>query len=448
MDSEYRHYHRGSIFGPLVLIAIGVIFLLHNRVPGFDVYHFLAHYWPVLLIVWGLVRLVEHYSDPGAGGIGGGEVALLVVIIIFGLALTASLSLGFGHWNWSGDWQGGPPWDQTYQFQTSAQAALPPGLPVVIRAGRASVQLIATPGGQIRARLNDSVRSGSFDRAQSRFQDAAPVMAEHNGQWLVQPAGPDPSPRLRATMRLYLPATTPVTIEVAHGNIQAAGWRAPLTLTTGDGAITVTGAQAAVRIHGQADAIAVHDATALVAITGGGGLTLSDIHGPVRLNGPFSGGISLARLSAGFELQSPRTQILCAALPGSLNLFASGLTASGVRDLQVQTRHRDLSIQAFQGSLRLADSGGAVAASAAPGAHPGPVRIQVRGGDIALGWPRGLGFQLDAQAHDGNITGAWGLPLTRRGGDVLAQGPVAGGGALIYLRAQDGVISRITSPAQ
>lgn len=447
MDGEYRHYHRGSIFGPLVLIAIGVIFLLHNRVPGFDVYHFLAHYWPVLLIVWGLVRLVEHYTAPGTGGISGGEVALLVVIIVFGLALTASLALGLGRWTWRGDWQGGPPWDQTYRFQTSAQATLPPGLPVLIRAGRASVQLIAAPGGEIRARLDDSVRSGSFDRAQSRFQDAAPVMAEENGQWLVQPAGPDPSPRLRAGLRLYLPATTPVTVEVEHGDIQAAGWRAPLTLATRDGAVTVTGAQAAVRIQGAAEAIAVQDAAAAVSITGGGGLTLRDIHGPVRLAGPFSGGLSLAHLASGFTLHSPQTQIRCTALPGSLNLFASGLTASGARDLQVRTRHRDLSIRAFQGSLQLADSGGAVAASAAPGSHPGPVRIAVRGGDIALGWPRGLGFQLDAQVRDGAIAGSWGLPLTRRGGVIFAQGPVHGGGALIYLRAQDGGISRIPTPA-
>lgn len=448
MDSGgHGYYHRGSVFGPLVLIAIGVIFLLRNRIPGFDVYHFLAHYWPVFLIVWGLVRLVEHYTAPGAGGIGGGEVALLVVIIIFGLALTASLSLGLGRWNWSGTWQGGPPWDQTYQFQTSAQANLPPGLPVLVRAGRASVELIAAPGGRIRAELNDSVRSGSYDRAQSRFQDAAPLMSRQAGGWLVQPAGQDPSPRLRAGLRLYLPATTPVTVEIEHGDIGAAGWRAPLTLATHDGAVTVTGA-GAVRIQGGADAIRVQNATGPVVIAGGGDLTLRDIRGAVRLQGPFTGGLSLAHLGSGFQLDSPRTEIQCAALSGLLDLSSGGLTSTGARDLLVHTQNRDLAIQAFQGSLRLRDSDGAVAASAAPGTPLGPVHIRVKGGDIALGWPSNRGFQLDALARDGDITGAWGVPLARRAGSVAALGPARGGGALIYLRANGGTISRITSPAE
>lgn len=443
-QGEYRHHHHGSIFGPLVLIGIGILFLLRNRVPGFDAYRFLAHYWPALLIVWGVVRLVEHYTAPGVGGLSGGEVALLVVIIVFGLALTASLSLG--HWTWHDNWQGGAPWQQDYRFETATQATLPRGLPVIVRADRASVQLIATPGGEIRASLSDSVRASSFKRAQSRFQAGAPAMNEQNGAWLVQPAGPDPSPRLRAELRLYLPATTPVTVVVQHGDIQAANWDAALALTTNDGAIRVARAHA-VTIGGEPDSVTLHEATGPVTISGGGTLDLSDIHDRVRLEGPFGGDVSLMRLAAGFQLTAGQTQVDCASLPGSFDLSGGGLLAYAARNLTVETHGRDLAIRGFRGALRVSDRDGAVAASAAPGAVIGPVRIQVRGGDIALGWPRDRGFQLDALARNGAITGSWGVPIARQGGAVSAQGTVRGGGSSIFLRTRDGAISRIAALA-
>ena len=70
---------RHSFAGPVVLIAIGVCFLSARWVYsiGRRSEHWFAHYWPVLLIVWGVLKLVEYqqaqregvrYSGIGAGG--------------------------------------------------------------------------------------------------------------------------------------------------------------------------------------------------------------------------------------------------------------------------------------------------------------------------------------------------------------------------------------------
>ena len=48
------YYHRPrSIFGPLVLITLGVFFLLRtsNLIPGEKLHYWFANYWPVLLIL-------------------------------------------------------------------------------------------------------------------------------------------------------------------------------------------------------------------------------------------------------------------------------------------------------------------------------------------------------------------------------------------------------------
>ena len=78
--NEPRHYYPRSLFGPLLLAAIGVLFLLRNM--GVISYHtigwWFSHYWPVLLIVWGVIKLLEYTwarkTGRPAPGIGAGGV--------------------------------------------------------------------------------------------------------------------------------------------------------------------------------------------------------------------------------------------------------------------------------------------------------------------------------------------------------------------------------------
>ena len=61
--NPYGRYSRPrSLFGPIFLIAIGVLFLLRSMgyISMRAFWPWFAHYWPVLLIVWGVVTLVEH----------------------------------------------------------------------------------------------------------------------------------------------------------------------------------------------------------------------------------------------------------------------------------------------------------------------------------------------------------------------------------------------------
>ena len=50
---------RTSIVAPLLLIAIGALFLAHNLYPDLPVLDYIARFWPFLLIGWGALRLGE-----------------------------------------------------------------------------------------------------------------------------------------------------------------------------------------------------------------------------------------------------------------------------------------------------------------------------------------------------------------------------------------------------
>ncbi|MFO8037292.1 MAG: DUF5668 domain-containing protein [Anaerolineales bacterium] len=61
MEEERKHPRRGSYFGPILLIVIGVIFLAHNLglIPG-QGWEMLVKMWPALLIIAGLDELIRR----------------------------------------------------------------------------------------------------------------------------------------------------------------------------------------------------------------------------------------------------------------------------------------------------------------------------------------------------------------------------------------------------
>src|ERR1035438_9497329 len=85
--------HR-SIAGPVVLILMGILFLL-GTMGIMDIHHLgslFARFWPALLILWGVLKLIEYeqakrYGQP-ARGIGVGGVFLMFFLIVAGLIAT------------------------------------------------------------------------------------------------------------------------------------------------------------------------------------------------------------------------------------------------------------------------------------------------------------------------------------------------------------------------
>ena len=80
---------RGSLFAPLLLIGLGLLFLARNIYPDLRLLDYLAKFWPFLLILWGVLRLVEILfwaatKQPlPARGVSGGEWMLVVFLCMF-----------------------------------------------------------------------------------------------------------------------------------------------------------------------------------------------------------------------------------------------------------------------------------------------------------------------------------------------------------------------------
>ena len=95
---------RVSLVGPMILITIGVLFLLHNWRPDFEPWPILLTYWPLILIFVGLGKIWDHFQrtrNPNAaqGSTIGSTIAVLAVIFV----LVALVWHGRGyarHYSW------------------------------------------------------------------------------------------------------------------------------------------------------------------------------------------------------------------------------------------------------------------------------------------------------------------------------------------------------------
>src|SRR5947209_5688657 len=123
----------GTMFWGITLMLIGVLLLARNLGYNVPIWGYVARYWPALLIVWGLLKLVDYYRLRNSGDrrplFSGGEVGLLVFVIFAGAAVTtaANMSSNIGTMFEIGDVD---LWDITgnnFTFDEHEESAVPAG---------------------------------------------------------------------------------------------------------------------------------------------------------------------------------------------------------------------------------------------------------------------------------------------------------------------------------
>jgi hypothetical protein len=84
-----RHRRRcPSLLGGLLWIGIGTMFLLKNFGIGPDLWSMARRYWPILLILLGLAKVVDYFRQKEGVSLRIGEVFGILIVLIIGLAIT------------------------------------------------------------------------------------------------------------------------------------------------------------------------------------------------------------------------------------------------------------------------------------------------------------------------------------------------------------------------
>src|SRR5277367_1889325 len=151
--------NRRSFSGPIVLIAIGTVFLLGTMgvLDWHNLGHWFAHYWPVLLIISGVIKLIEYQQAQRQGtrpsGLGAGGIFLIIAIIVAGLIATQASHVNWGELgdqidiNNDGDF---PMFGSKYSFDDQLAQAFPAGSSLHVTSTRGAVNISASEDDQIR----------------------------------------------------------------------------------------------------------------------------------------------------------------------------------------------------------------------------------------------------------------------------------------------------------
>ena len=178
-----------SLAGPVVLILMGVVFLLvtMGRLPIEDFGLLFAHYWPVLLILAGVIKLAESFMARQSGtrstGFGAGSIFLLILIVVFGLIASQVAKV---------DWQGigdnidvgdnnFPFFGHAYDREGDLAQAFPAGASLHVTNVRGAVNVTTSDDNQIKLTYHQRIRADGQKQADDRSAEAKPQISV-NGQ--------------------------------------------------------------------------------------------------------------------------------------------------------------------------------------------------------------------------------------------------------------------------
>ena len=82
------HRHRPSLLGALLWTGLGVLFLLRNFGVGPDIWSLASRYWPILLILLGVGKVIDYFLQKDAVSIRVGEIIGILLLLFLGSALT------------------------------------------------------------------------------------------------------------------------------------------------------------------------------------------------------------------------------------------------------------------------------------------------------------------------------------------------------------------------
>jgi DUF4097 and DUF4098 domain-containing protein YvlB len=459
---QYRSMRRGSIVGPLLVVALGIVFLLvqTGRLRSFSLWSWYGRWWPLLLVGVGVVLLVEWAFDRAAQrdgnvpyvrhGIGGGVIVLLIFMAITGAIWGGFTNLHrdfFNHgFNFNPDDIDTFFGDKHESDQTFDQA-FPANSALNVTNPRGDVTVSGTSDdNQIHIALHKQVYTRSDSEADNRAKELSPhIDTSPNGSFGSTLNINVPSLEgTHADLVITVPATAPVTVTANHGDVHVNSVKAPVTVTANHGDIELSAITGAVnaRINNGSSSFAAHSVTGMVSLTGHGrDVTLSDIDGSVNLNGEFFGDTHLERIRNTVKFHTSRTDFQLARLDGEVeispNSDLSGSQALG--PVTLTTRSRNISLEHVAGDLSVSNSNGSVDVVTAP--PLGNVTVENRNGSVSVTVPEQAAFTVQAQTRNGDAENDFSLPTQEENNRKNFGGTVGKGGSLIRINTSEGDIA-------
>ncbi len=441
----YRAYSRSSMVGPVLLVGIGVVALLMttHRLNAPYFWRWYGHWWPLILIVAGILLALESLAFARYSRIrlGGGVVFLGIILALLGVAAAHN------DINWSAigeQLQFGDNVDLAQMFGQKHKAseqidhALPADATLVIQNQRGDITISNGTDDQMHLTLDKTVYSNSDSDAEQKLQSMEPLITSSGSVITLHMPSSDSQ---IADMALTLPSSTAVQVRSEQGDITVNGRQAAVTINSNHGNVqlgSIDGAVHATMHEGDFSASKVQGSLTLSGHMND--LTLSQISGVVALDGDFFGDVHLEGLQGPVHFHSSRTDIQITRLDGSVSLDSGDLTVENATGpTAIATRAKDVELHGISGDLRVHNSDGDVEVKTLD--PMGSINIENTNGSVQVTVPEDAKFSIEATAVDGEVHTDFNLSTENGNEHSIVSGSVGGGGPLLHITAEKGDIT-------
>jgi DUF4097 and DUF4098 domain-containing protein YvlB len=431
-----------------VLILLGVVLLLTTMrvLHPEPLLRWFGTYWPALIIVWGVIKLVEYQQAQREGtrpaGIGGGGVVLLIFLIIFGLSATQAsrfnwdeirdhINLGdddlalFGH---------------HYSYDDQLQQDFPAGGSLRITNDRGAVNLTVSDDNRMHVAAHKRINADSQQEA-DKFNPATKPQINASSNVITLNANTQGAGERSVTTDLdvSVPRKVPVVISTRHGDVSVLGRDGDVEIASQHGDVAASDVNAKVSLNLSGGSARVSNISGDVSVQGrADDISLADVKGAAHLNGEFDS-IKLGKVTGGVGFKSARTDMEFSRLNGELDMDSGDLRANDlIGPFRLLTRSKDVRLNGVDGDVRLENENGAVEIHMS---RLGNMQLSNRNSDVQIYIPDKAGFQLDAHSRGGEIESDFNALKIDNGNDqASASGTVGTGGPHLVISNEHGGI--------
>ena len=447
-----RPPHR-SIAGPVVLILMGVLFLL-GTMGLMDIHHLgslFARFWPALLILWGVLKLIEYEQAKRMGqptrGIGVGGVFLMVFLIMAGLIATQASRVDWksigDHIQLDGDQGldeifGGSTFDYSGELSNDWPAG---SNSLRVNDERGTITVNVSDDKKLKVSWRKKVHAENQQDADRYNAKTDPTITTADKVILLnantQGAG---DKGVTVDMDIYVPVNTALVITSSRGDVTIAGMSSSVEINHHRGEVNVNDHTGNICLNLDGSSARLGQVKGDVTIQGKANeVAVEDVDGAVHLNGEFMESVRLIRISKTVSFRSSRTDMEFSRLDGRLDLDSGDLRADSLTGpMHLTTRSKDIALEGLSGDLRLEDSNGTVEV----GLHkPGNIQIDNRKGDVQVSIPPNTAIKVEARTHEGEIQSDFDeIKVDNRNRESSASGSIGTNGPRLVMNCDKGAI--------
>jgi len=438
-----------SLAGPVVLIVIGIFFLLGNLriLYWHDLGRWFAHYWPVLLILWGIIKLVEYQQANRAGtrpaGIGAGGVLLVIFLVVAGLIATEAYNFNWDEIRNQMHIEGAdmPWWGHTYDYNADLQQNFPAGSTLRVTNTRGAINLSTSNDNRLHVTVHKRINSENQEDA-AKWDKLTQPQINVSGQTVTLNANNRGAGDhwVSSDLDIAAPRKASVVVSTSHGDVSIMGRDGNADVNSQNGDVSITDLNGSLTLDLQHSSARISQVSSDVTVQGrANDVSIEDVKGTVHLDGDFMESVKLSRIAKPVSFKSTRTDMDLSQLQGYLNLDSGDLEATSVTGpFRLRTRSKDIMLNGISNEVHVQNENGAVEVHIN---KLGGLDIKNSKGDIRIFVPAKSGFQVEAQVHDGEIQSDFtDLKINNGDNQSSANGSVNGGGPRMAIENEHGTI--------